>query len=101
MRRLISIRLGSRIHLGIFFSLLSAAWEMDISQAVRAGENQLRIKVANTWNNRLVADAALPLAERQSYVSQPYAANPKAPLAASGLIGPVKISKLDKNNDQN
>jgi hypothetical protein len=69
-------------------------WEIDISAAVRPGENHLRIRVANTWNNRLVADASLPLAERQSYVSQPYTFDPKAPLATSGLMGPVKIFRL-------
>ena len=68
--------------------------QLDISDAARQGENQLRIRVASTWNNRLVADAALPLAERQSYVSQPYKFDPKAPLASSGLIGPVKISQM-------
>ena len=68
--------------------------ELDISDTVRPGENQLRIRVTSTWNNRLVADASLPLAERQSYVSQPYQFDPKAPLASSGLMGPVKISQL-------
>ena len=68
--------------------------ELDISDAVRPGENHLRIHVTSTWNNRLVADASLPPAERQSYVSQPYKFDPKAPLASSGLMGPVKISRL-------
>jgi hypothetical protein len=68
--------------------------ELDIGDAVRPGANQLRIRVASTWNNRLVADASRPLAERQSYVSQPYKFDPKAPLASSGSIGPVKISRL-------
>lgn len=70
-------------------------WEIDISKAVRPGKNQIRIRVTNTWNNRLVADAALSPAERQSYVSQAYRADSKAPVAASGLLGPVQISKSD------
>lgn len=70
-------------------------WEIDISHAVRPGNNQIRIRVTNTWNNRLVADAALPPTERQSYVSQAYKTNSKAPLESSGLLGPVKISNMD------
>ena len=71
-------------------------WEIDISDAVRKGENRLRITVANTWHNRLAADASLPLADRKSYVSQPYKLDPKAKLVSSGLIGPVKIWKNAK-----
>ncbi len=61
------------------------------SDCVVAGNNELQIRVANTWNNRLVADAALPIEERQSYVSQPYRFKKDAPLVKSGLWGPVKI----------
>ena len=53
----------------------------------------LQIEITNTWNNRLVADAALPEGERQSHVSQPYRFNPKAKLAKSGLLGPVKVKQ--------
>ncbi len=66
-------------------------WEIDISDCVVDGNNELKIRVANTWNNRLVADAALPIEERQSFVSQSYRFKKDAPLVKSGLLGPVKI----------
>ena len=66
-------------------------WEIDITDFVTAGENRLQVRVANTWNNRLVADAALPAAKRLSHVSQPYRFKRGAPLLKSGLIGPVVV----------
>jgi len=68
-------------------------WDIDITGFVRAGKNDLQIRVANTWNNRLVADASLPPEKRQSYVSQPYRFDAKAPLVKGGLFGPVKIKR--------
>jgi hypothetical protein len=53
------------------------------------------VQVANTWNNRLVADAGRPPKERLSHVSQPYRFQPRAPLLPSGLIGPVKIRQVE------
>ncbi|MCU0779366.1 MAG: hypothetical protein MUF86_17095, partial [Akkermansiaceae bacterium] len=47
-------------------------WQMDISDFVAAGKNSVQIRVANTWNNRLVGDAARPVEQRLSYASQPY-----------------------------
>ncbi|RLG43179.1 MAG: hypothetical protein DRN81_07100, partial [Thermoproteota archaeon] len=71
-------------------------WEIDITDFVRRGKNVLQIRVANTWNNRLVADAAMPEEKRQSYVSQPYRFKTNAPLLKGGLIGPVKIKRQDR-----
>ena len=64
-------------------------WEIDITSHVHPGKNELTIHVANTWHNRLVADAALPLERRKSYVSQPYRFKSGAPPANAGLCGPV------------
>jgi hypothetical protein len=66
-------------------------WAIDITDYVIQGKNKLEIRVANTWNNRLIADSRLPLADRQANVSQPYRFNERAPLASGGLLGPVKI----------
>jgi hypothetical protein len=59
--------------------------------ALKPGENTLEIHVTNTWNNRLVADAALPAAERQTTISEGNLFTTKDPLLKSGLIGPVNI----------
>lgn len=66
-------------------------WAIDITDYVKQGKNKLEIRVANTWNNRLIADSKLPLADRQAKVSQPYRFNERAPLASGGLLGPVKV----------
>jgi len=69
-------------------------WRIDVTNLVRPGANTVNIHVTNTWNNRLVADAALPKAQRQSYVSQPYRFDRNAPLAGSGLTGPVRLLQV-------
>jgi hypothetical protein len=68
-------------------------WEIDVRNAVRKGENRLCVRVANTWRNRLIADAALKPSERQSYVSQEYKSGGKTQLESSGIFGPVKVWK--------
>jgi hypothetical protein len=67
-----------------------APYELDIGAAVKPGRNQLVIRVANLWVNRLVGDAQ-PGATKITYTSLPtYTA--KAPLRPSGLIGPVTLA---------
>jgi len=68
-------------------------WEIDITPFVKPGNNELQIRVANTWHNRLVADAKLPQAKRHSYVSQPYRFKPRDPLHSGGLLGPVILKQ--------
>ena len=65
-------------------------WRVEITQAVRVGNNVLEVDVINTWNNRLVGDSTLPAAQRRTYLALPIlAAN--APLLPAGLLGPVRI----------
>ncbi len=73
----------------------TAPWEIDITPFVKRGQNELTIRVANTWNNRLVADAGLPENQRQSHVSQPYRFRADAPLHKGGLLGPVVLKQRD------
>jgi hypothetical protein len=68
-------------------------WEIDITPFVIPGKNNLSIRVANTWNNRLIADATEPEDQRQSYVSQPYRFKPTDPLHTGGLLGPVRLKQ--------
>jgi hypothetical protein len=69
----------------------TSPWEIDISDVVTEGVNTLQVRVANTWNNRLVADSRLPEPERSSHVSQPYRFDSAAPLDSGGLLGPVRV----------
>jgi hypothetical protein len=63
---------------------------VDVTAAVRVGENQLEIEVANLWPNRLIADAGLPEGQRRSWTTwNPYRATDA--LLPSGLLGPVVL----------
>ena len=66
-------------------------WQVDITTALKEGENNLEIEVANLWPNRLIGDAALPTEDRFTWTIEehPYKADSK--LMSSGLIGPVEI----------
>jgi hypothetical protein len=76
---------------------LGIVWKMpfrvDISKALKSGENQLEIRVANTWVNRLIGDAQ-PDAEKTTFTTMPFY-RADSPLVPSGLLGPVKVIKLE------
>ena len=64
---------------------------IDISKAVKAGENHLEIKVVNLWPNRIIGDQFLP--EDQRYTKTNVNKFTRDyPLRPSGLLGPVKIT---------
>ncbi len=68
----------------------TAPWCLDISDFVKAGENQLKIEVVNTWLNRIIGDMRLPEEDRKTWAPHlPYTGG--SPLQPSGLFGPVKI----------
>ena len=69
-----------------------APWKVDVTEALKDGDNSLEIKVANLWINRLVGDNQPGVTERicttpgvQSIYPADY------PLKESGLIGPVRL----------
>jgi hypothetical protein len=73
-------------HLGVAWT---APWRIDISPAIKQGQNQLKIEVINLWPNRLIGDAALPPEKRLTNTNIVFKAD--APLLPSGLLGPVTI----------
>ena len=90
-----------------------APWEVDVSRAIREGENEIEIRYTNNWYNRLVGDCFLKPEERVTrstlrYWTKPRESlDPKRPwflkptvysgpsvsdrLQPSGLLGPVKL----------
>ena len=70
-----------------------AAWkepyQVDITKAVRAGQNTLEVKVANVWVNRLIGDEQ-PGAERIGWTDS-RGFNGSEPLQPAGLLGPVRV----------
>ena len=74
--------------------LWNAPFRVNITDAVKPGNNTLEIRVANLWPNRMIADAALPQAERFTWSSyEPFTKD--SPLLKSGLLGPVKLQTTE------
>ena len=67
----------------------TAPWQIELSAALKKGNNQLKIEVINLWPNRLIGDAALPPEKRLTHTNIPFKKD--APLIASGLLGPVTL----------
>jgi hypothetical protein len=76
----------------------TAPYRLDITEAVRRGDNQLRIRVTNTWANRLIGDAGLPAEQRRTSLTTAPAPAATKPLLPAGLLGPVVISTATESN---
>ncbi|MDR3229371.1 MAG: hypothetical protein LBT53_08185 [Puniceicoccales bacterium] len=70
-------------------TLWAPPYSLDITDALRLGENSLEIEVTSTWFNRLVYDAGQPAAKRKTWLLT----GPRQgqPLRPSGLLGPVVL----------
>ena len=74
-------------------------FRVDLSGAVRAGENALRVEVVNMWINRLTGDQLLPPEQRFTHTNdtdrKDLGGDEPWRIQASGLLGPVRL--LRKN----
>lgn len=75
--------------------LWTAPFRTEISKAIKQGENIIEIQVVNTWANRLIGDAKLPINKRITNTTAPFRLEGK-PLIPSGLFGPVTIQIEEK-----
>ena len=73
-----------------FTTLWLPPWRVDITAAVKPGENALEIEIINPWNNRLVGDASLPADRRKTSLALATVTE-QAPLMPAGLLGPVRV----------
>ncbi|MGF7140575.1 glycosyl hydrolase [Roseimarinus sediminis] len=68
----------------------TAPYRVEISEALRLGNNKLRIEVTNTWANRMIGDHGVPEEERITWTTAPYVLEGK-PLLDAGLLSEVNI----------
>ncbi len=72
----------------------TAPFRVDISKALKEGENTLSIEVVNSWNNRLVGDSRLSPEKKLTSTNFPFKMEGK-PLLPAGLLGPVLLETSD------
>lgn len=89
VRDLAKVRVNGREQV----TLWNAPWRADLTSALHPGTNLLEIAVINTWNNRLVGDAKLPVAKRHTFLSTS-SITPSTRLRPAGLIGPVYLQTV-------
>jgi hypothetical protein len=65
-------------------------WRVEVTDAVRPGENKLQIEVVNFWPNRLIGDDSLPPEQRVTRTNI-RKLTAKTPLEPAGLFGPVQL----------
>ncbi|MGI9286675.1 MAG: glycosyl hydrolase [Pseudomonadales bacterium] len=76
-------------------SAWTSPWAVDVSDALKQGENTLEIMVVNTWVNKLVTDLELPEDQRSTWVSYDEGLKGRA-LDPSGLMGPVTLQAVPR-----
>lgn len=68
-------------------------FRINVTGALKQGDNKIEIRVTNLWVNRLIGDAQPNVTNKITYTTMPfYQANSK--LLPSGLLGPVKIMSV-------
>ena len=73
-----------------FGTLWTRPFELDITKAVKVGENKIEIEVTNTWHNRLIGDNLLSPGKKTTWTTAPFRLKDK-PLLPAGLVGGVRI----------
>jgi len=81
--------------------LWNPPYKVDITAAAKPGENTLEIKIANTWANRLIADAKSKKTASTTRTNITRSGTPAKPWkdtapTPSGLLGPVRIIPAQK-----
>lgn len=73
--------------------LWKTPFRVDVTDALKPGENRVTVAVTNLWVNRLIGDRQPDAARKYTFTTQPfYRAN--SPLLPSGLLGPVRIVQI-------
>lgn len=74
-------------------TLWTPPYRLDVSKALRPGNNKIEIEVSNTWANRLIGDMHLPENKRITWTTAPLSILEGKPLLKAGLEGTVRIEQ--------
>jgi len=77
-----------------FGVLWKPPFRVDVTSALKAGDNTLEIKVTNLWVNRLIGDEQPGVAKKYTYTAMPFY-KADSPLLPSGLLGPVLVMRSE------
>ena len=70
-------------------------YRLDMTSALKPGENHIEVKVTNLWPNRMIGDRQ-PSVTRTYTFTDYHAYSKNSPLLESGMLGPVTISSSVK-----
>jgi hypothetical protein len=73
-------------------------YSVEVTDALRPGRNELEVRVANTWMNRLLGEGRVPGATRHAWTTETslrFTNKDSQPLS-SGLLGPVTIQSYER-----
>ena len=70
-------------------------FRVNVTGALKPGNNKLEIKVTNLWVNRLIGDAQPGVVNKITYTTMPFY-QPNSKLLPSGLLGPVVLSNVNR-----
>jgi len=65
-------------------------FRINVTKALKEGENNLEIKVTNLWVNRLIGDMQPGVTNKMTYTTMDFY-KADSPLQPSGLLGPVRM----------
>ena len=75
---------------------LGLAWKepykVDASKAIKAGANELEVRVTDSWANRLIGDERKSPEDRITYTATQFYTAEDNPIP-SGLVGPVRLTE--------
>ncbi len=89
---------GDLAEVSINGQALGTLWKqpylVDVSRALKPGNNQLEIKITNEWTNRIIGDRLTPIKRVLSEVPVRGGVGPPPPLPPAGLLGPVTLTSV-------
>jgi hypothetical protein len=70
-------------------------FRINITGALKIGDNKIIVKVTNLWVNRLIGDVQPGVTSKITYTTMPFY-QASSPLLPSGLLGPVQIVSVKR-----